>query len=167
MITKCFRHFLVISTFKSASSRCKTCPFIHNVEKMSGPKRSMNTTDHYTCTSAYVIYYITCTYCRNLYVGETGGQLGDRFREHLCDAKKKWQGHIQPVARLSNLPNNSKKHTAVCGLSLHLDSSESCKTLEKLFNLSNRHSRSSQYQQVLFIQLICSCFLVILFRPIV
>ena len=23
-------------------SQCKTCPFIHNVEKMSGPKRSIN-----------------------------------------------------------------------------------------------------------------------------
>ena len=27
-------------TFKYARSRCKTCPFIHNVEKISGPKRS-------------------------------------------------------------------------------------------------------------------------------
>ena len=28
-------------TFKCAHSRCKTCPFIHNVEKISGPKRSI------------------------------------------------------------------------------------------------------------------------------
>ena len=26
-------------TFKSARARCKTCPFIYNVEKLSGPKR--------------------------------------------------------------------------------------------------------------------------------
>ena len=40
-------------TFKCARSRCKTCPFIHNVEKMSEPKRSIKITDHLTCTSAY------------------------------------------------------------------------------------------------------------------
>ena len=34
-------------TFKCARSRCKTCPFIHNVEKMSGPKRSIKITDHF------------------------------------------------------------------------------------------------------------------------
>ena len=49
-------------TFKCARSRCKTCPFFHNVEKMSGPKRSIKITDHFTCTSANVIYCITCTY---------------------------------------------------------------------------------------------------------
>ena len=59
-------------TFKCARSRCKTCSFIHNVEKISGPKRSIKITDHYTCTSANVIYCINCTYCNKLYIGETG-----------------------------------------------------------------------------------------------
>ena len=39
-------------TFKCAHARCKTCPFIYNVEKLSGPKRSIKITDHFTCTSA-------------------------------------------------------------------------------------------------------------------
>ena len=42
-------------TFKYARSRCKTCPFIYNVEKLSVPKRSIRITDHFTCTSANVI----------------------------------------------------------------------------------------------------------------
>ena len=46
-------------TFKWARSRCKTCPFIHNAEKMLGPKRSNKITDPFTCTSANVIYCIT------------------------------------------------------------------------------------------------------------
>ena len=33
-------------TFKCARARCKTCPFIRNVEKISGPKRSIKITDH-------------------------------------------------------------------------------------------------------------------------
>jgi len=43
-------------TFKCAWARCKTCPFIRNVEKISGPKRSIKITDHFTCTLANVIY---------------------------------------------------------------------------------------------------------------
>ena len=53
----------------------KSCPFIHNVEKMSEPKRSIKITDHFTCTSANVIYCITCTYCKKLYIGETVRRL--------------------------------------------------------------------------------------------
>ena len=41
----------------------QNCPFIHNVEKMSGPKRSIKIADHFTCTSANVICSISCT-CR-------------------------------------------------------------------------------------------------------
>ena len=33
-----------------------------------------------TCTSANIIYCITCTLGKKLYIGETGRRLGDRFR---------------------------------------------------------------------------------------
>lgn len=47
--------------------------------------------------------------------------------------KKKNKDAFKLVARRFNLPNNSKQHIAVCGLSLHLGSAESCKTLEQQF----------------------------------
>ena len=59
-------------TFKCARSRCKTCPFVQNADIISGPKRSVKNTDRFTCTSANVIYCITCTLCKKLYIGETG-----------------------------------------------------------------------------------------------
>ena len=90
--------------------------FIRNIEKLSGPKRSMKITDHFTCTSASVIYCITC---------ETGRRLGDRFQEHLRDVEKDDKNASKPVARHFNLPNHSKQHMAVCGFSLHQGSSES------------------------------------------
>ena len=62
-------------TFKCARSRCKTCLFIVNTTKISGPKRSVKITDRFTCTSANVIYCITCTLCNKLYIGE--GQVDD------------------------------------------------------------------------------------------
>ena len=116
-------------TFKCARAQCKTCPFIHNANKIWGPKRSSKVTDYFTCTSANVIYCITCTY----YIGETGRRLGDRFREHLRDVERNDKDASKPVARHFNLPNHSKQHMAICGLSLHLGSSERRKTLKQKF----------------------------------
>ena len=103
------------------------------IEKISGPKRSIKITDHFTCTSVNVIYCITFTFCNELYIGETGRRPGDRFREYVRDVERNDKDASKPVARHLNLPNHSKQHMAVCGLSLHLGSSECCKTLEKKF----------------------------------
>ena len=95
----------------------------------------MQITDHFTCTSANVIYCITCTLSKKLYIGETGRRLaiGDRFREHLHDVEKDDKTASKPVARHFNLPNHSMQHMSVCGLSLHQGSTESRKTLEQKF----------------------------------
>ena len=109
----------------------KRCPFICNVEKLSGPKRFIKITDHFTCTSVNRIFCITCTLCKKLYIGETGRQQGHRFRERLRDVEIHDKNASKPVARHFNLPNHSKLHMAVCGLSLHQGSMESHKTLEQ------------------------------------
>ena len=111
------------ATFKCAHSRCKTCLFIYNVEKTLWPKRSIEITDHFTCTSTNVVFRITCAYCKNLYIGKRN----DKKRLSHLDT-------FEPVARHFNVPNRSKQLMAVCGLSLHLGSLESCKTLEQNLN---------------------------------
>ena len=113
--------------------RCKTCPFVQNADKISGPKRSVKITDRFTCISANVIYCITCTLCKKLYIGETGRRLGDRFREHLRDVEKDDKDASEPVARHFNLPNHSKEHMSICGLSLHQGTTDSRKNLEQRF----------------------------------
>ena len=120
-------------TFKCARSRCKTCPFFQHADKISGPKRSVKITDRFTCTSANVIYCITCTLCKELCIGETGRRLGDRFREHLRDVEKDDKDASKPVARHFNLPNHSKEHMSICGLSLHQGTTDSRKNLEQRF----------------------------------
>ena len=137
------RQFLNVANERTCFASCKcactmqnkTYPFICNVEKLSGPKRSIKITDHFTCTSANVIYCITCTLCKKLYIGETGRRLhvGDRFWEHLCDVEKEDKNASKPVARHFNLPNHSMQHIAVCGLSLHQGNTESRKTLKQKF----------------------------------
>ena len=94
-------------------------------------KRSIKITDHFTCTSTNVVYCITCTLCKKLYIGETGRRLGDRFREHLCLVQKDDKNASKPVARHFNLPNHSKQHMVVCGLSLNQGSTERRKTLDQ------------------------------------
>ena len=85
-------------------------------------------------SNARMLHCITCTLCKKLYIGETGRRLGDRFREHLRDVEKDDKDASKPVARHFNLPNHSKQHMAVCGLSLHQGSTaESRKTLEQRF----------------------------------
>ena len=73
------------------------------------------------------------------YIGETGRRLDDRFREHLRDIELNDEDASKHFARHFNLPNQSKQHMAVCGLSLHLGSLESRKALvTTTHNSSNR-----------------------------
>ena len=116
-------------------SRCKTCPFVQNTDKISGPKRSVKITDRFTCTSANVMYCITSKLCKKLYIGETGRQLGDRFQEHLHDVKKDDKDTYKSVVRHFNLPNHSKEHMFICSLSLHQGTTDSRKNLEQRFIL--------------------------------
>ena len=88
LVRSAFKTIEKPGTFKCARSRCKTCLFVQNADKISGPKRSVKINDRFMCTSANVIYCITCTLCKKLYIGETGRRLGDRFREHLRDVEK-------------------------------------------------------------------------------
>ena len=91
--------------FKYAHVRCKTCPYFHNVDKISGPKQSIKITDRFTCTCANVVYCIKCTLFKHLYIGETGRRLGDRFREHLRDIERNNKDASKPVVR-HNLSNH-------------------------------------------------------------
>ena len=74
-------------SFKCSHARCNTCRFIHNTVNISGPKCSIKVTNCFNCTSTDVIYCITCTLCKMLYIGETGTRLGDHFCKHLRDVR--------------------------------------------------------------------------------
>ena len=126
-------------TFKCARKRCNTCPFIYNANKITGPKRSIEITDRFTCTSANVIYRITCTLCKKIYIGETGRRLGDRFREHLRDVERNDKDASKPVARHFNLPNHSSQHMTIYGHSLHQGNTESRKMWKKISFFKSAH----------------------------
>ena len=101
---------------------------------MSGPKRSIKITDHFTCTSANIICCITCTYRKKLYIAETGRRQGDQFREH-CDMEEMTRTYPNPEVRL-------KSH---CNLSLHLGSSKAVRKASRQFE-----SRKTLKQKFIF-----------------
>ena len=81
---------------------------------MSGPKQTVTITDHFSFISANLIYCITCTLCKKIYIGETGRRLGDRSANTLGMCKINDIDASKPVARHFNLPNHSQKHMAAC-----------------------------------------------------
>ena len=77
-------NFLVNSTLKSdyqpgtlkcARVQCRTCPFISNANKISGPKLTVTITDHFTFIYVNLIYRIICTLCKNIH-RRNGPQIG-------------------------------------------------------------------------------------------
>ena len=121
------------STFKCARARCRTCPFISNANKISGPKRTVPITDHFSCISTNLISCITCALYKKVYIGETGRRLGGRFRKQFRDVEINDKDASKPFARHFNLPNHSQKHMAVCGFSLHPGNTESRKNIQQTF----------------------------------
>ena len=111
-----------------------TCPFISNAVNISGPNRS-KVTNPFTCISVNIIYCITWTLWKKIYIGETGRRLADRFREHLRDCERNDTDASKPVSRHFSLPSHSHHKMAIWGLSLHHGNAESVKNLErKSFN---------------------------------
>ena len=130
-----------LGTFKCIPERCKACPFSHNAETKSGPKRYIKITDHFTYNSPNVFYYITCTYCKTIYIGETGRQLGDQLQE-TCTMYKGMTD--KPVARHFDLPTHYRQPMAVCCLYISRQFRKPQNSRTKI-HLSNWHLQSLQY----------------------
>ncbi len=73
-------------------TRCKTCDHICEDEKVVGPKGVFYVKRKFNCKSAGVVYCIVCNRCGDLYVGETGRMLSERFREHRQDVIQDREG---------------------------------------------------------------------------
>ena len=82
--------------------------------------------------------YLQLTTIIHTLARHTARRLGYRFREHLREVERNDKDASKPVVRRFNLPNHSKQHMAVCGLSLHLGSSESRKTPVQIGTLNPR-----------------------------
>ena len=85
----------------------KLFPLFLTQLRSQDPIDPFKVTDHFTCISTNVIYCITCTPCKKVYIGETGRRLAGRFRKHLRDVEKNNTDVSKQVARHFTLPNHS------------------------------------------------------------
>ena len=117
---------------------CRTCEHTSPSNAISGPKNTFHIQQHFTGSSACVIYSITCTKCSILYIGEICSQLSARFGEHLKSVKGK--KHLSPeyqddddisVAIHFNLPNHSIDDMEISALLYAPTEKLPGKTLEK------------------------------------
>ena len=94
---------------------------------------------------------MTCTYCKKVYIGKTWRRLGGQFLEHLGDVERSKKDASKPAATYFNLPNHSKKHVAVCILSLHQGGSQNRQTLGQKFLTQKGTLNPYEYQWTFFI----------------
>ena len=116
-------------TFKCTRTRRKTCPFISNKVKISGPNRSAKITDHYPCISVNVIFCITCTICKKIYVRRTMEKIGRPLSRTPTRCRKK--RHRCVKTSCAPFQTNRSHHSMIiCGFLLHHGNAEGCKTLK-------------------------------------
>ena len=134
-------NFPVRSEFKSDDqpgikcerTRCKTCPLISNIVRISGPSRSAKVTDHFACIFVYVNFSITCTLCKKIYIGKNRRKIGELLSRTPTRFRKKTYRRVQTSYAPFNLPNHSHHNMTNCGLSLHHGNTESRKNLKQKF----------------------------------
>ena len=91
-------------------------------------------TDHFTCISVNVTYFITCTLCQKIYIGETETEkIGRLLSRTTTRCRKNDRYAPKPVARHFNLPNHSHHNMTICALSLYHWNTEKRKNLEQKF----------------------------------
>ncbi|KAJ8033518.1 hypothetical protein HOLleu_23779 [Holothuria leucospilota] len=82
-------------TFPCNHVRCNTCPVVSHDTILStvGPNNNrFYIHQHFTRTSANVVYVLICKRCNILYVGETKRRLAHRVTEHLRSIKQNLPG---------------------------------------------------------------------------
>lgn len=80
-----------IGTIPCKNSRCRTCHYVisENKIKSSTHQSAFYIKNSFNCTSAYIIYGISCSICKSIYIGETGRSLRNRTGEHLRNIEHK------------------------------------------------------------------------------
>ena len=123
MLTHAYKLQTVVSFLRLIvtllSSNAHVCDAKHDLSLAMLRKHRVPTIhqDRFTCTSANVIYCIT--FAKSCTLTKPGRPPGNLFKEHFLDIEKDNKNTSTPIVRHFYLPNHSKQHIAVRGLSLH------------------------------------------------
>ena len=78
----------IVGTFPCGHGSCKTCKYTSDEHIIIGPKGSFTIRRRFSCRTRNAIYALHCKKCGQIYVGETGRTLLERFRDHRRDVEK-------------------------------------------------------------------------------
>ena len=87
-------------------NKCNICPYVKECKSVTS-SYSPVTVDincSVNCTTPNVIYLITCTKCKDQYIGQTGRPVKERMKEHLRYIKNKML--TEPTGLHFNLPGH-------------------------------------------------------------
>ena len=95
-------------TYPCGVTRCKTCQHIKNLtsiglDNAASPSK-FEVRQHFTCVSSSVVYFIQCSLCNCVYVGETGCKVRERMNQHRFDISRH---NDTPVAAHFCLPGHN------------------------------------------------------------
>lgn len=110
------------STTKCNRSRCITCSYINTCSYVVGPKGVYHTKGNFKCTSKGLIYALECKKCGQLYVGETGRMMCERFREHRRNVINNKADN--EIASHFNENGHALSDMMICGLTFKSDTLE-------------------------------------------
>ena len=70
---------------KCGKKVCSSCPYLSTMTPTvcSTSKKMFPTNSSITCETVGVVYCLTCTKCKQQYIGQTSRRLKDRISEHL------------------------------------------------------------------------------------
>ena len=102
---------------KCNDKRCKLCHLTKNATfgstiNITSTGQVFNIKQHMTCKSHNIIYCVTCTKCKDQYIGETEQELHDRSVGHLCDIRKNRSG----LPYVSHFQKCGVEHYSIMGV---------------------------------------------------
>ncbi len=138
-------------TFPCGRSRCKPCNHILNTDTEVGPSGSVDIKKSFQCTTKGIIYCVKCSRCGDLFIGETGRILEDRFREHLANIRNAKVG--KEVASHFNHAGHTIDDVAVSGISYqpmisqrHIKEARLIRNIGTLVPLGMNHENDLNYK---------------------
>ena len=95
-------------TYPCGVARCKTCQHIKNLTSIglhnAASPSKFEVRQHFTCVPSSVVYFIQCSLCNCVYVGETGCKVRKRMNQHRFDIS---HHNDTPVAAHFSLPGHN------------------------------------------------------------
>ena len=122
-------------TFPCERTRCVTCAHTNNDPTIIGPTGYVEAQEKFICTSQEVVYAITCQVCGQIYIGETGRALCERFRQHRREVineldKPSNNNKFKPVTQHFT-SNGHTEHDMLVGAICHVSSKKDRFTREQ------------------------------------